>query len=75
MIIKDSRKPKTKMFSQFTKGEVFYDTHDTEAFCMKTDLISTDEAEFNAINLKTGSVYFFGDDEEVEAVSATMNVF
>lgn len=75
MFIKDSRKPKTKMFSQFVQGEVFYDTHDTKAFCMKIDPISTNEAEFNAINLETGSAYFFGDDEEVEVVSATMNVF
>ena len=74
MYIKDNRKPKTKMFLQLSIGEVFYDIHDTESFCMKIDTISTKKEDINAINLQTGSTYTFNEDEEVEVVTATLNI-
>ena len=68
MNIKDNRKAKTVAFESIKIGEVFLDSNDTDAFCMKILPI----CNINAINLRSGDGYTFDPNEGVEQVFASL---
>lgn len=59
-------------FVDLKKGDVFYTEDDRHLVFMKTDEISSEFEEYNAVTLSDGTLTYFDSHDEVEKIEAKM---
>ena len=74
MEVYDTRKPSTISFKDINIGCAFFDA-ERRCYVMRITDCEDYEGCANAVCLKTGNLYFYGDNEKVVPINAKIEVY
>ena len=74
MQVCDNRKNKTVPFKSVKVGDTFFDA-ENGIYGMRIVECEDEDGCVNAVDLQTGSLFFYADDEEVEPIKGRIEFF